>query len=195
MSLRLRDVQLSFSFWFFAVVLVFTLTDRALLLLYLALPIAIHELGHFLALRACRVPVTGLSFTPFSLDLKTAPRLLLPSGQELLINLAGILANLIAAGFLYLFCFQSMRTMLLVASNIAVALFNLLPVQGLDGGEVLRLFCERRFTPRSAQILSNTVSFLVLTPLFAISIFLFLRGGNFSLMLVCLYLAAMLIFR
>jgi stage IV sporulation protein FB len=82
-----------------------------------------------------------------------------------------------------------MRAMTLVAANIAVAAFNLLPIGSLDGGEAARLLCGWFFKPKLAYALSRAFSFLALVPLFAAAVFLLLRPErNFTLVVLCTYL-------
>ena len=187
-------IRVSFSFWFFAVVLLFVLLDAEVLAWYIALPVILHEFGHLIAMALCRVRVQAVEFTPFSISIKRQE--MLAPGGELVVQLGGVLANCAAALVLYTCFFQSMRTMFLIAANLAVALFNLLPIGNLDGGTVCKLLCRRFFSPDTARRVSRLVSFAVLTPLFAAAIFLILSGsGNFTLLVSCIYLAVVVIFR
>jgi stage IV sporulation protein FB len=85
--------------------------------------------------------------------------------------------------------------MLLVAVNLAVAIFNAMPVGTLDGGQALRQILERFGSVEKAYVISRICSFLLLVPLFGGAIFLLWQGvANLSLLLVCLYLAGTVIF-
>lgn len=195
MELRLQigGAEVIFSFWFFAVIAVFLLLDRNVLLWYLVLPVLIHELGHFLAMALCGVRIRAIAFTPVSVNIRRRSNISVR--REVAVTLGGVAANLLASALLYLFCFQSMRVMLLLAANVAVALFNLLPVGNLDGGQLCSLLCMHFFTPRLALVISRAVSFLALTPLCAAAVLLLLRGGNFTLLLMCAYLGVTIVLR
>lgn len=196
MRIHLFGVDFRFSFCFFVVAACFLSLDRGSLAVFFVLPILVHELGHLLVMALLGIGVSEVAFTPVSLRVTRRGSRLLPYGQEIAVSLGGAAANLMVALLLYVFCFQSMRTMLIIAANTAVALFNLLPVGNLDGGQLLRLFCSRFFSLSAADLVSRAVSFLVLTLLFAFSIFLLLRPErNFTLLLCCLYLTATLILR
>jgi len=193
--LWIGNLKISFSFWFFVVVAAFLQLGMDVMVPYVVLPILVHEGGHLLAMRLYGVKVREIAFTPFSVNIRRGPGEISDTG-EIVISLAGVCANLLAALGLYLLRFQSMRVILMIGSHLAVALFNLLPVGDLDGGEVCGCVCRRYFSPRMAYGISKTVSFLALTPLFALAILLLLRGlGNISLFLACVYLAATVIFR
>jgi stage IV sporulation protein FB len=195
MRMRIFGVEITFRFWFFAVMAAILLAGREVLAFYFLLPIVIHECGHLLAMAICGVRVEAITCTAFSIDIRRGVSNRLDYRRDIAISLAGIAANLVAAAALYLFAFQSLRVMLLVAVNLAVAIFNAMPVGTLDGGQALRLILERFGSAEKAYTVSRICSFLLLVPLFGGAIFLLWRGvANLSLLLVCLYLAGTVIF-
>lgn len=191
MKFRIGGTDVELSFWFFAAVAIFTALSDNTLAFYFILPAAIHELGHLILIAAGPAKIESIRFTAFGIDIKKKREQAPALGYELAVSLAGSLANLITAAALYFFAFQSMRSMLLISANLAIAAFNLLPVGTLDGGEIARKISEYYFKPRTAFMLSRVCSFLTLVPLFAAAIFLILLPQrNFSLLLVCVYLLA-----
>ena len=188
-AIPIFGVQIRVSFWFFAVIALAVLLDRHLLLWYAALSVVTHELGHLLVMAACRIKVTQIHFTPVSIRIVAGSHAA-SYRAELAVAVGGVAANLIAAALWRGLAFQSMRAMLMVASNLAVAAFNLLPVGNLDGGRVAGILCARYLRPDTARTISMLVSFAVLVPLTAAAGFLLLSGsGNFTLVLICGYLA------
>jgi len=193
---RLGETEVSFNFWFFAIVALVLFLNQGALTLYLALPVIVHESGHLLAMACCGLRPGAVRFTAISVNIRRRDSRVYSYSQEVAVILGGVAANLLFALGLYLFFFQSLRAMFLIAANLAVAAFNILPIGNLDGGTLCRLLCDRFFSPRLALNISRGVSFFVLTPLFALSILLMLRGGgNFTLLLTCIYLTATVIFR
>lgn len=189
MRFRIKGTEIYLSFWFFAAAALFTAVNAAAFSLYILLPVVIHELGHLAAMAACGAKISAVRFTAFGVEIEKPKAARLSFARGIIISLAGITANLVLAAGLYIFAFHSMRVMLLVAVNIAIAGFNLLPVGNLDGGEVVRAFCERYMRPGLAYNLSRAFSFITLVPLFAASIFMLLRPErNFTLLLVSVYL-------
>lgn len=196
LTFKAFGMNISFSFWFFAVLTAFFTFGRAALAMYFILPIAIHEAGHFIAMLLCGIKPESVSFTAFSIDIRRSAAATASYAKDVTVNLAGATANLLIAVCLYFFAFQSMRVILFVSVNIAVAIFNVMPVGNLDGGQILRLILERFGNPGTALKISRFISLLLLIPLFAVSIFLVFRGFvNLSLLIACAYLVCVVIAR
>ncbi len=135
--------------------------------------LVLHELGHFLAARACRVSVTqaGFGWGPklfgFRVNGVDYQVRLLPLGayirmdmsglqrrplfQQLFVLLAGIAVNFILAAIAWGTFFGTL--------NLALAIGNLLPLYQQDGWKGGMLICRRVFG-RSSQLVewSFTIS-------------------------------------
>ena len=109
--------------------------------------------------------------------------------SHIAISLAGPLANGLAAAVL--FCLRSPYAAVV---HLALAGFNLLPAAALDGGELLRYGMCLLGMERLADSLLRFTSALILLPLAAISIWLFIRNENPTLLIVSGYLLALIIF-
>lgn len=189
MRFRVCGTEVFLSFWFFAVTALFTAANAAAFSLYVALPLLAHELGHLTAIATCGAKISAVRFTAFGIEIEKAKSARISFPREVIISIAGVSANLVLATGLYFFAARFAFVMPLIAANLAVAGFNLLPIGSLDGGEITRAFCERYLSPRPAYVLSRVFSFAALTPLFAASIFLLmLPGRNFTLLLACVCL-------
>ena len=194
MKFYLFGIEISLSFWFFTALLTFVILGRAPLALYFILPVVIHECGHLIAMALCNVKTKAVRFRSFGIDVIRNPAPV-SYAKDIIICLGGVSANLLTALCFYFFAFQSLRVIFFIAVNIAIAIFNAMPVANLDGGQVLRLLLERFGNPAKAYAVSRLFSFLLLIPLFGASIFLILRGfANLSLLAACLYLAGVVIF-
>ena len=191
MSVRffIGSAEIVLRFWFFVSAALFAMISNQPIVLFVALPILIHELGHILALLVCGVRIRSVVFGLVSVDIVRHSGMM-ETAKESLVGMGGVAANLLAASVLYMFSpGETIRP--LIYTNIAIAAFNLLPIRGLDGGNLAALFCEKFFFPYAALIISKAISFAALVPLFGVSIWLLWEGyGNFSLLFCCVYLAA-----
>lgn len=97
---------------------------------------AVHELGHWIALRLLGAGVTGFYLGVLGAVLETDSGRL-SYGGELAAVLAGPAANLLAALALTFLC--GGRWPAAIGANLVLCAFNLLPIRPLDGGRALYL--------------------------------------------------------
>lgn len=95
---------------------------------------ALHELGHYAAIRLLGGRVTRLRITCVGAEMALSARFPMGPAGELAAALAGPAVNLLCAGLCAglgegWYCFAGI--------HLALGLFNLLPVGPLDGGRVL----------------------------------------------------------
>lgn len=103
---------------------------------------AIHELGHCLMLRLLGARITAFRLTLFGMELRTNSYGI-SYGRELAAVLAGPAANLLAAVALDRWGTGDVSA--LIGANMALCVFNLLPVRVLDGGRALLLATDWAF--------------------------------------------------
>ena len=148
----------------------------------------IHECGHLLAMLAVGVPPQNCTLGAFGMRMDLGRRLL-NYKKNLFISLAGPLANGVTAWVLWM---AGRPTAAVV--HLTLAMLNLLPAAALDGGELLRCgLCLLGLEVLATPLLRLT-SALVLLPLAAASLWLCLRGGNPTLLIVGGYLTALVFF-
>lgn len=112
---------------------------------------AAHELGHFLMLRRFHVPVRQLRLTLFGAEMETESTCL-SYGRELLVTLAGPLANLLCAGVLLLWLAPRDASWYAPAgAHLVLAVFNLLPIRPLDGGRAIQILLSWRLSSTAGE--------------------------------------------
>lgn len=108
--------------------------DPAELCLPFLIAAALHECGHLLALRLCRVPLRRLRIGMTGAVMETAVR---SRREELLCAAAGPVVNLLLGALFWRVC--PVFSML----NLLLAAWNLLPVSPLDGGRIVAAAAPR----------------------------------------------------
>ena len=105
----------------------------------------VHELGHIFVIRRMGGAIRGMRLTAVGAELILSR----PLGywQEGLSALAGPGANLLLA----LICCNGKGWLTFAGLNLALALFNLLPVGRLDGGQALRCTLALLAGPEPAE--------------------------------------------
>jgi len=158
---------------------VFLLLPAALLLLpfrwvlAFLLAITIHETGHYVALRLCKLPIFALEITPLGVTMQTCE---MQGRETVLCALAGPL-------FALSFTVFSKIIPCTAVCILIQSLFNLLPIYPLDGGRVLRVMLRKLFSDdRKAMCCERWI--LCLTGIFCLYVLYQLRFG-----IVCTLLA------
>ena len=88
-----RGLHVSWSFWL--LILLAAIVSPLMIVLSILLAAALHECGHFLALRAFHVPIEGLRLSAFGAVLHARGAQRLSYGRELVVTLAGCGMNLV----------------------------------------------------------------------------------------------------
>ncbi len=188
MTFKLFGTKIYVSFLFAAVISLMLATDKTGLVIPTLFAVLLHECGHLLAMWAADCQPKEIRLVPASVEIIRGFSKK-PSG-ELLISLSGPLANLVAAGALFANFSLTKNELSLhfSALNLVMGGFNLLPVSGLDGGNILEALLSRitDFWKAERAVKIITALFAVLS--FFYGVFLSLRGNiNISIFIVALY--------
>lgn len=170
--------------------LLITKSEKKEVLLFLG-AVAIHEAGHLIALLSfgCRIQSFTFSFLGARIETRDP---YLSYKKELRVFLAGPAAGFCAC----LLTWASLRLhftrggMLFFSFNLLLSLFNLLPVEGLDGGGALFSLLCLHGEERTAEKITTLLHTLSLVFLFALSLWIFRRERNVSLLLLTVALTA-----
>ena len=146
-----------------------------------------HELGHYFAALLCRAKPTGIVIYPFGADM-SLPVGLRSYGSDIFIALCGPAFNIILLVLGIALGFSDFFTV----CNLALALINLMPIRGLDGGVILHNALSTFLTPRTAERTVLGVTFALLSVAYLFSVyFLFAGIGDPSLfVIVCAMFAS-----
>lgn len=178
--------RLKMSVFTIAAVAAFAFSDLSLYPVLIVLAAACHELGHIIAAKLCGRKIEILTIYPFGADMRISGGVM-PYKTELIVSSAGIIVNLLLCT-LFL-PFASEYTGFFALSNLALAMLNLIPVKGLDGGHIADCLLYMKLSYETAQKLSEAfsyVGFMLLCMLAAASAML--SDCNLSLVFMCAYL-------
>ena len=149
----------------------------------------IHELGHLTALFLCRSTPSAMVINVFGVRIEKQADSHLTYGQDVWISLAGPAINLISAFVLYLLAGWGTAASI----HLVLGLFNLLPLEPLDGGQALCGILRYRLSEERARRIVLRTSAITLFPMMAVSVLLlFYSGYNFTFLAVTAYVAALI---
>lgn len=152
----------------------------------------IHEIGHVAVLRLFKVRINALVLGLFGGTLFLEKKLV-SYRREIFISLSGSLFNLIFSLILFVFLRQRFTPLLFFffLSNVLYALFNLLPISALDGGQALRSMLLMKKEPYEAERLIGIISRITLFLLAVAGLYLVkISKFNISLFVLLLLLYA-----
>lgn len=189
MKFKFFGTEIYVSFLFCAVVCFMLAVDRTGLVIPTLFAVFIHESGHLLAMWAADCQPHAIRLIPSSVQIIRgfSPK----KGGEIAVTICGSLSNLAVffALFINYLCFKSELSLKFAILNLVLALFNMLPISGLDGGTLLMAaiahFTDIYRAERIVRII--TAVFAVLA--FLIGVYLWVSGTvNISVFIVAIYL-------
>lgn len=147
------------------------------------LSVLLHECGHLLAMKLCRLSPSGIKITLFNIEIIENNRHSANYLSDIIVTFAGPLANLAV----YLITLPLSKMFAYI--NLFIGIFNLLPATSLDGGQLLYLFLLKRFSSENSAKTVDVVTIIVSVPLFFIGILILLNSRyNYSLLFLSMYL-------
>lgn len=161
--------------------------DRSMLVPMAVIACTVHEISHASVIHLLGGSIRGIRLTAIGAEMVLEH----PMGywQEGLSALAGPGANLLLA----LACCCVERGFTFAGLNLALALFNLLPVGRLDGGRALRCTLALLTGPDASDKLMFCLDGLCTAAALGTGLALALIKGNITLLLVSLWLLAVLL--
>ena len=171
MKLRIAKIDLFVGYEAIAAMTAVLLLDRDNRVIFCFLAAILHELGHVLMMLLCGVHVRAIRLRLFDVLIQADDA---PSFKaDVLITMP-----------------VSMKVAL---PHLALGIFNLLPMMSLDGGHLLEIFMDKRFSPRATSITLRVTTFVFLLPLMTAGLYVLLNSGyNYSLLIISIYLIVLL---
>lgn len=185
MKLKILGIDIYVSVAFCAIITLMLVIDRTGSIIPLLAGTAVHELGHLIAMRNQKNPVKKIMLIPAALLIVGG----VTSSDKEEINTvsAGPIANIAVGGFFLLLFWVIGKEMLLLYAviQLALAVFNLLPVKGLDGGTLLFIALRRKMELSTAELLVKIISFVLSAGLAILGALLFVTVPQNPSLLIC----------
>ena len=165
---------------FFAVMLTLSLIlSHSLFSLAALLAALLHEIGHILVARLCKIRLVECKIGIYGAGL--FPECNLFSYQkEILLCAAGPLANFLTAtvGMIIFNCYPSDFLQWFIFSSFLLGVMNLLPIKDFDGGRILYSLLSVKVSIKAAEQTLRALSFCFIFLLWSFSVYLLLRASS-----------------
>ena len=189
MKIKIFGTKIYVSFLFSATLSLMLATDRTGLMIPTLFAVLIHEAGHLFAMWASDCSPKEIRLIPASVQIVES---ISGAPAGIGVVLCGPLANLAVAAALFINFYLSgfdisLRFGML---NGVLAVFNMLPVTGLDGGRLIEHIIARKKDLYTAEKTVRIITLIVSAAAFILGVWLALsRNVNISVFIVALYLA------
>ncbi len=152
--------------------------------------LAVHELAHYFVSVRLKLKHNGLVLQPFGITLRLHDNCIREPSEEIMLCLAGPVANLcVAAGLYFALGTGEADVQFLMLSHLSIAGINLLPIVPLDGGRVLKAYLTARLgLLRAIRVTELVTCFFVLFVGVCAILALWQQSFNVSLMMLVAFL-------
>ncbi len=181
MSFKLFGIRIKIDFLFTAIIALLAIIDTQGIMWQSLVAVVVHELGHIAAMLILKVEIRclRLSCCGILIDGDCCSSF----ANSIIVALSGPIINII---FFTVMHKSSFGIIMLVT-----AVFNLLPIIGTDGGDVLRIVIFRIFGYDKAKIAFSIISSFITLIIFACGVMLLTLYGNPTLLASSLYFIIM----
>lgn len=141
---------------------------------------ALHELGHILAAKICKIELTSLSLDLFGARIDTGMRLC-SYRDEIILCLSGPLVNIlfsVVAFSISHYVFENEYIVFFAAASLALGALNLLPIKSFDGGRILTCLLDRILNIYTSERILTLLSFMCCFSLWCFSVYLMITVGS-----------------
>ena len=154
---------------------------------------AVHEAAHILLLVLCSAPPDAIALGVFGMRIDRGETCL-DYRREALCALAGPAANFLLSLSALPFAEKYPAALNLAALSAGIGVFNLLPVEPMDGASALKSLLLLKYGERTADRAVDIFAAVLLVPLTVCGIVLLIKtGSNFTLLCVCVYISVFLL--
>lgn len=186
------------SFPFLTIITLLLLVDNNGTMIYGVIAALIHELGHIFAMIISGCKPQKISFRAFDINIVDTDRIKRSYNDDIFILSAGPISNIIFCIVLYI-VYRLTGYMWIIKpiyENIFIAIFNILPIESLDGGQIVFNLLCRKLNIKTAANFTVLISFMVLLPVAILGFYILIVSKyNFSLLLLSCYLMGILLIK
>jgi Zn-dependent protease len=145
---KFKKCSLTFNFSFFAsLALILLLKDERVVLMGVGACL-IHECGHIIAMISVKEPTSEIVFSGIGIKIRKVKPPLRRFKTDLFVLSAGIATNIIISVIILI---SRLPYLVFAQVNITIAVFNLLPFEIFDGGQIRELLIYRFFEYENAS--------------------------------------------
>ncbi len=182
MKFSVKGTNISISYLFISVFTLYIAVDRTGIVLPMLMFFGLHELGHVIFIYFFGSKIKNISLNPGCFGIEYDDNLNIM--EKILSVAAGPIFNVIAG--LLLWSLNLKYSIL----NYVIAFYNLLPIEGLDGGTITKIILGLTLAPNKVQVIMKIIN--VVIALLSVTLFFltYIRGYTvYTLIIFSIYLS------
>ena len=186
MCFKIHNIYFEINYIFLSLLIIYIACDRTGIYLPLLLSVIIHEFSHILCLIIFKCKFYSVKLNIGAITIKYNENISNP--KKIISILMGPLSNLLISyiGF-------TLKNELLIYINLILAFYNFLPINGLDGGELIKTSFSGILSDKTIEKILNVATIVVSIAVFAVC-FIF-KVYSVYVLLFCVYLISPLILK
>lgn len=197
-SFKYKNIPVEIRTGFFIIITFMLLISENETVIISLLSSVFHECGHLLAIVFSKEKPKRIVFSASGMRIDRYPNSFLSFSKEIVIALSGVFVNFLISFMSYIaFCFSGSDFFFKVFGvNLVIGIFNILPLEELDGAVCLNFFLLRRIGEEKAKVTVDTVSVIfgiVLISFFSVTVYF--KKVNLSFAVVIIYLLILMLNR
>ncbi len=186
MEFKINGCKITVFPSFMIMICLVLLIDKTGIMLFSLLSALIHETGHIVFIILSKKKISKILFQIGGIIIDSKG--VTSYKNEFVIAIGGCLLNFI---FFLISLLLFVKTnnelyMIFSATNLGLFLFNLMPIENLDGMDLLRIFLNKYFDFNKSKTLSKIISYSFIFISFLFSLFLILQYKIKPVILICL---------
>ncbi len=196
MRFKILSTEIYISFIFMIVLTLLLAIDKTGFLVPVFFSVTMHEFAHLFVMWLLNCEPKQIRLIPGSIQI--IRKFTYKRNGEILISLSGPLMNLVLFSVFLInyYSFGSKISLDCAAINLILAVFNLLPVRGLDGGTILYYILLKLKNGSRANSVINLLTVVIALITIIFGIILLTKGRmNYSLIILGIYFLLSLSFK
>lgn len=185
MTTRIKNIKVSVSVYFAAALTFACIFAPGGYAPVGLLSCVLHECGHLAAVYAFGGHITAITLGAYGMRIDKSNEVILSANREAAVAFAGPLVNLILALLGFAFKIRA-----LFLANVAIAVFNLIPIESLDGYNIIYNSLCFKLEPKKLKAALNIISTAFLFMMFCLGFLVFFKSRyNFTVLAAAVYLS------
>ncbi len=191
-------MRLKIDLKIFLIAIIYFFTNQIQIYVLMMIFALIHEFGHLIAgillkmkPKKIEIIVTGVSIA-FKTDIKDINKKIgkgnMLNIKKLIVAIAGPLTNILIIAIVLKLPLNMIKQLNIIYANLAILIFNLIPIYPLDGGRIIKEFLNIKFGRKKTIKYIDILSIINTIIISVIGCIITMLNNNIAITIIILYI-------